>query len=183
MSEGRGDGSRVHASPHATLLTFCHSLPFAAPTVPQSFQTQHHPIRHLGQAPPPPHTDFRSSKICCFFFSFTLLHFFLLLFFLFVTEAAEAGLQGSARLFVGPPVPRSVPLLLFQQSQYLAWICSCLLVVYKFSCRRTTEIFFFFFSFLPSQKYQLCKRSQVTAAAGKACVTRFSLTPALLNAA
>lgn len=54
-------------------------------------------------------------------------------------------MQGSARLFVGPLVPRSLPLLLFQQSQYLAWIRACLLVVYKFSCRRTTNFFLFFF--------------------------------------
>ena len=123
MSEGKGRevGSVVHASPHATLLTFRLSLPIAAPKFPQSFSTQHHPIKHLSKAFPcaqifPP-----------FRFYFSYFNFYYSFFFIIFLPFRHRGgsdrrLQESARLFVGPPVPRSLPLLLFQQSQYLAWI-------------------------------------------------------------
>lgn len=93
---------------------------------------------------PSSHTHFRASLMCFFIVPPLLFYYFSFASFI----DCGGRVQGSARLFVGPPVPRSLPLLLFQQSQYLAWIRACLLVVHKFSCRRTTDIFFLSFSFL-----------------------------------
>lgn len=149
MRGGMGDKGRkeimgrgVYASPHATLLTFRHSHS------PPSRYLNHFQLNIilLGAYTRPFFANKFSRHFNVFFHGPTAI--ILLFFLLAIHRQQEESVQGSARLFVGSLVPRSLPLLLFQQSQYLAWIRACLLVVHKFSCRRTMDIFFSFSFFL-----------------------------------